>query len=86
MRLKEKLKNKGFWVSLVSAVVMILQAFGLKIDAPAVNEILTAVVGLLVILGIVSDPSSGSGYLDGAPDADPPDPDVPADPDRDENA
>ncbi len=80
MRLKDKLKTKGFWVRIVSAVIVILQAFGLKLDAPAVNEILTAVVGLLVIFGIVSDPSSGSGYLDGAPDADPPDPD------RDENA
>lgn len=64
MRIKEKIRNKGFWISLVSAAVMILQAFGLKIDAPVVNEILTGVLGILVILGIVSDPSSGGGYLD----------------------
>lgn len=45
MRLKDKLKTKGFWIRIVSAVIVILQAFGLKLDAPAVNEILTAVVG-----------------------------------------
>lgn len=68
MRLKDKIKNKGFWVSLISAVLMILQAAGLKIDAPYVNEVAASVLGLLVILGIISDPSSGSGYFDGGED------------------
>lgn len=73
MRLKEKLKNKGFWVSLISAIVMILQAFGLKIDAPFANEITASILGALVILGIISDPSSGSGYLDSSTTDDEPD-------------
>ena len=67
------MKNKGFWVSLISAIVMILQAFGLKIDAPFANEIAASILGALVILGIISDPSSGSGYLDGDPPDDPDD-------------
>ena len=70
MRLKDKLKTKGFWVRIVSAVIVILQAFGLKLDAPAVNEILTAVVGLLVIFGIVSDPSAAGGPAEDSPETD----------------
>ncbi len=66
MNLKEKCKNKGFWISLVAAVVMVLQACGLKIDVPVVNEIVSAVMGVLVVLGIVSDADRGRGYLDPA--------------------
>ena len=63
--MKEKLKNKGFWVSLISAIIVFVQAIGIKIDVPAVNEVVSAVLTLLVVLGIVSNPSSGSGYADG---------------------
>lgn len=73
MNLKEKCKNKGFWISLVAAVVMVLQVCGLKIDAPVVNEIVSAVMGVLVVLGIVSDADRGRGYFD--PDPSKPDPD-----------
>ena len=59
-----KFKNYGFWISLASAVILLLQACGLKIDVPIVNEIVTAFLGLLVVLGIISNPNSGSGYKD----------------------
>lgn len=62
--MKEKLRNKGFWVSLVSAALVFLQAVGIKVDVPAVNEIVSALLTVLVVLGIVSNPSSGSGYAD----------------------
>lgn len=62
--MKEKFKNYGLWVSLISAVLMILQAIGLKIDLPYVNEIITSILGVLVTLGIISNPSDGAGYFD----------------------
>lgn len=62
--MKEKFKNYGFWVSLVSAVIIVLQACGIKIDAPYVNEIVTGILGVLVTLGIISNPNSGNGFLD----------------------
>ncbi len=62
--MKEKLSNYGLWVSLAGCVIMILQACGLKFDVPYVNEIITAVLGVFVTLGIVSNPSSGNGYND----------------------
>ena len=40
-------------IALVGAVVLILQSFGVKIDAEYVNEITVGVAGLLVTLGIV---------------------------------
>lgn len=64
MNWKRKFRNKGFWVSLAAAVVMVLQACGLKVDLPYVNEIVSAVLGVLVVLGIVSDADKGKGYLD----------------------
>lgn len=65
--MKGKFKNYGLWVSMASALVMLLQAFGLKFDAPYVNEIITGVLGVLVACGIISNPSEGSGYTDKMP-------------------
>lgn len=64
LKLKEKIKNYGFWISLISSVILLVQAFGVKIDVPYINEIVTAILGVFVTLGIISDPSTGSGYLD----------------------
>ena len=55
----KKFKNGGFWVSLVSAILLILQAiFGWKIDNAFVTEISSSVLGLLVVVGIVKDHSA----------------------------
>jgi len=64
MNLKNKLKNYGFWVSLISAVMMIIQAFGLNIDIPVLKEALISICGLFVMLGIISNPEKGKGYKD----------------------
>lgn len=62
--MKDKFRNYGLWISLISAVLMILQSMGLKFDAPYVNEIITSILGVLVALGIISNPSDGNGYSD----------------------
>ena len=36
--MKEKFRNYGLWISLISAVLMILQSMGLKFDLPYINE------------------------------------------------
>ena len=46
-------------LAIASFVLLLLQAFGLKIDVPVVNEVISAAAGVLVMLGIISD-SSGS--------------------------
>ena len=62
--MKGKFKNYGLWISIASAILMLMQAMGLKFDLPYVNEIITSVLGVLVTLGIISNPSDGSGYAD----------------------
>ena len=53
MKWKNRLTNYNFWISLISAVLLILQAFNIAY----VSEIATAVLGLLVVIGIISDPT-----------------------------
>ena len=62
--MKEKFRNYGLWISLISAVLMILQSMGLKFDLPYINEVITSILGVLVALGIISNPSDGTGYSD----------------------
>ncbi len=62
--MKEKFRNYGLWISLISAVLMILQSLGLKFDLPYINEVITSILGVLVALGIISNPSDGTGYSD----------------------
>ena len=57
MNWKNRLKNYNFWISIFSAVLLILQALKIEFDIVYVNEIFTAVLGLLVVIGIISDPT-----------------------------
>ena len=57
MKWKNRLTNYNFWISIVSAVLLILQAFNFEFDIAYINEIATAVLGLLVVIGIISDPT-----------------------------
>jgi len=57
MKWKNRLTNYNFWISLVSAALLILQAFEFEFDIAYINEIATAVLGLLVVIGIISDPT-----------------------------
>ena len=57
MKWKNRLTNYNFWISIVSAVLLIFQAFNFEFDIAYINEIATAVLGLLVVIGIISDPT-----------------------------
>lgn len=60
MKWNNRLTNYNFWISIVSAVLLILQAFKLEFDVAYANEIITAVLGLLVVIGIINDPTKSS--------------------------
>ncbi|WP_121605295.1 phage holin [Virgibacillus sp. Bac332] len=68
---KVRLKNKSFWLALVPAVMLIAQIvagwFDYNLAAQLINEeaakFINAVFALLVILGIVNDPTT-SGVKD----------------------
>ncbi len=60
MNWKNRLTNYNFWVSIVSAVILILQALNIEFDFMYVNEVVTAVLGLLVVIGIINDPTKSA--------------------------
>lgn len=61
-----RLKNKQFWLSVIPAIALVVQVvaalFGYTIDLTTivgkVQAVVNAVFGLLVILGIVVDPTT----------------------------
>lgn len=63
---KVRIKNKTFWLSLIPALLLLVQAlgavFGLSLDLSAVGEKLLTVVNtlfaVLTILGVVTDPTT----------------------------
>ncbi|CAM3301666.1 MULTISPECIES: phage holin [Paenibacillus] len=66
-----KWRNYGMWVSIVAAVLLVLSAagklFGFEITEELnanITGFAMAILGLLVILGIISNPKEGTGYTD----------------------
>lgn len=68
---KVRIKNKMFWVSLIPALVLLIQAvaevFGITVDLSGISEellrVIEALFVVLAILGIVADPTT-SGIED----------------------
>jgi phi LC3 family holin len=66
-------KNKTFWLTIIPAILLLVQAiadlFGIKLELSQLQEkllvIVNAVFGVLVILGIVVDPTT-KGVSDSA--------------------
>lgn len=57
INLKLRLKNKATLVALISAVFLMLEQFGLHIPTN-IQEGVNTFVGILVIIGIVTDPTT----------------------------
>ena len=63
---KVRLKNKNFWLSLILAVLLLIQVvaapFGYKWDFGVLGQQLTAIVNaafaVLAIIGVVTDPTT----------------------------
>lgn len=63
---KVRVKNKMFWLALIPAVLILIQTvcalFGIEIDISGVSakliDVVNAVFAVLVILGIVTDPTT----------------------------
>jgi uncharacterized membrane protein len=63
--LKKKFRNKGLWLSLISTILLALQAAGVIESASKYDELVNTVLTLLVGLGIFSSPKEGNWYKDG---------------------
>ena len=52
----KRFKNPGTIVALIAAIGVVLQQFGISVDQVWLNNTITAICSVLVILGIVNDP------------------------------
>lgn len=67
MRLKERMKTYNFWVSLASAMLLIINTLGKKfdfsVDEKMYNDLLSSFCGILVLLGIIVPPSNSEKLI-----------------------
>ena len=61
--IKARLRNKYFWISFISLVVMLLEQLGIKLPFN-LNAISGTILSMAVLLGIVVDNGS-EGFSDG---------------------
>lgn len=60
-----RFKNYGLWISVASLIPLVLKQFGVNIIPEDYNQIVTTVLSILVMAGIISNPTtSNKGYLD----------------------
>ena len=60
--IKARLRNKYFWVSMLSLVVLLLDQLGIKLPVD-INEIGGTILSMAVLLGIIVD-NGIEGFLD----------------------
>ena len=67
--LLKRLNNKGTIISLAALIVSLLVQFGLNIDSDKVIGIVQTICSILIILGVLNDPTENStGYIPGVYD------------------
>ncbi|SHI89277.1 Uncharacterized membrane protein [Clostridium cavendishii DSM 21758] len=60
-----RFKNYGLWVAIFALIPMVLQGFGVNILPDNYKEIVNAVLGILVMAGILNNPTTeNKGFLD----------------------
>ena len=63
--MKGKLKSYEFWVSIVSAVMVVLQSLSIKFQLPYIQEAVMGFLGILAVAGIVkkNEPPTSEGIV-----------------------
>lgn len=60
-----RFKNYGLWVSVCALVPMVFKAFGVDILPENYNDIVYAILSILVMAGILNNPTTNNkGFLD----------------------
>lgn len=60
----ERFKNYGLWLAIGSFGLLALQTFGVDVDLGKYEQLYEAFLSILVVAGILNNPSIGRGYLD----------------------
>lgn len=58
----ERFKNYGLWLGIGSFAVIALETFGVDIDLGKYEQLYHAFLSILVMAGILNNPSLGRGY------------------------
>ncbi|SHH35849.1 phage holin [Clostridium grantii] len=65
MDIKNRLKNKMLWVSVIALIPMLCQSFGLDILPSNYTEVSNSILGIVILLGLVNNPSTeNAGFKD----------------------
>ena len=62
MKIPSRFKNVGLWVSAASSILIIAQTFGVDISPDKYNDIVNSVLSLLVVLGILNNPTTDNKF------------------------
>ncbi|KFX53895.1 holin [Clostridium botulinum] len=60
---KSRFKNYGLWVSIAALIPLILKCFGIEIIQREYQQIVQAILSILVMLGIVSNPTTDTKWF-----------------------
>ena len=64
-----RVNNRGTIISLVALIVSLLIQFGLDIDSDKVIEIVQTICSILILLGLLNDPTENAkAYIPGVSD------------------
>lgn len=62
---KSRFRNYGLWISVFALIPMVLHAFGFDVLPDNYQEITSAILSILVMLGILSNPTTDcKWYID----------------------
>lgn len=59
-----KWRNRGLWVAVAALIGMVLQDAGLAITPEKYEAYVDAVLYVLILAGVISNPSKGAGFAD----------------------
>jgi len=60
-----RFKNYGLWIAILAFIPLLLEALGLNILPKNYNELITSLLGILVLAGILNNPTTeNKGFFD----------------------
>ena len=62
-KITSRLKNYGLWVSVAAFIPMLLKTFGVDIVPDQYNELVNALLGILVAAGLLNNPTTSSHWF-----------------------
>lgn len=60
-----RFKNYGLWVAIAALIPMVLKGFNIYILPDNYQEVINAILAILIMLGIISNPTTDNkGFID----------------------